>query len=291
VIRFTAPAASRADLAVAAALGGRSRRRVAEAFAAGAVRVNGRRARKGDPVAPGDVVEVLADAGDLRPVAEPDLPLAVVHLDDALIALDKPAGMPTHPLAAGERGTLANALVARHAECAAVSDDPREAGLAHRLDAGTTGLIVAARTRPAWEALRGAFRARAVRKEYLALVAGAVAGPFVVDLPIAHDRARGGARAGEGLPAVTRVEPIAALGERTLVRCVAETGRVHQVRAHLAARGLPIVGDERYGGPPWPLAGFFLHAAALELPHPVTGDHMRLETPLPPDRARLAGVD
>jgi 23S rRNA pseudouridine1911/1915/1917 synthase len=285
-VRFVAPTADRVDRVVAAALGGRGRRLLARAFAAGEVRVNGRAARKGDRVAPGDVIEVgtVPSRADLAPRPQPELPLSILLVDEALVALDKPAGMPSHPLAAGERGTLANALVARHPECVAAGADPREAGLVQRLDAGTTGVIVAARTAAAWRALREAFRRGEVRKEYLALVAARVEEDAVIDLPIAHDRARGGARAGEragALPARTEVHPVRALGRFTLLRCVAVTGRVHQVRAHLAARGWPVLGDLRYGGEPAGGPGHFLHAARVELPHPARGQRLGIEAPAP----------
>ena len=260
---------------------------MARAFAEGEVRVNGRAARKGDRVAPGDVVDVgaIPSRADLAPRPQPELPLVVLLVDEALVALDKPAGMPSHPLAAGERGTLANALAARHPECVAAGADPREAGLVQRLDAGTTGVIVAARTAPAWSAMREAFRRGEVRKEYLALVSAPVdEEDVVIDLPIAHDRARGGARAGErvgALPARTEVHRLGPAGRFTLLRCVAVTGRVHQVRAHLAARGWPIVGDVRYGGEPVGGPGHLLHAARVELPHPTHGGRLGIAAPPP----------
>jgi 23S rRNA pseudouridine1911/1915/1917 synthase len=292
VTAFRVDAPGRADRLVGAKLPGRSRQALARAFDAGLVRVNGRRARKGQELVAGDWVEVGAvpTADDLRPRPQPELALAVLYSDDALVALDKPAGVPSHPLAAGELGTLANALVARFPECAAAGADPREAGLAHRLDAGTSGVIVAARARAVWDALRDAFRGGRVLKTYLALVVGVLDAAREIDAPIAHDRSgAGGVRVGarEGAQdALTEVEPVERFaGGFTLVRCRARTGRMHQVRAHLAWAGFPVAGDARYGGPDFP-GGAFLHAAALALPHPVTGVRLALEAPLPDGRRR-----
>jgi 23S rRNA pseudouridine1911/1915/1917 synthase len=291
-VRLRVERGGRADKALGELLGGAGRRVLAEAFAAGRVRVNGRKARKGDAVAPGDEIEVEVEALDRRPVPVPG-PLEVLYEDAWLLALAKPPGPPTHPLVAGDRGTLANVLVARYPECADASPDPREAGFAHRLDMGTSGAILAARDRDTWDKLRVAFHEGRVKKRYLALVVGEVTQPGVVSEAIAHDHSRGGVRVvvdglGEGLPAVTRYEPVAPpRAGFTLLACVAETGRMHQVRAHLAHAGYPIVGDQRYGivvaGAP-EVIGHFLHAARLELAHPRTGEPLVVEAPLPPDR-------
>ncbi len=289
--RFRAPAAGRADRVVAEQLPGSGRKLVARLFAEGGVRVNGRRAKKGELVAEGDLVE-LEEPAALAPVPEA-LPLVVLHEDEALVAFDKPPGMASQPLVAGERGTLAGRIVARYPECAGAGADPREAGLVHRLDTGTTGVIVAARSRASWDALREAFRGGQVHKEYLALAQGLIDRETEIDLPIAHDHAAGGVRAGDregALPAYTVVVPLASSAGRTLVRCELRTGRMHQIRAHLGARGWPIVGDERYGGPAEPaIVGHFLHASRVELPHPATGARLRLEAPLPADRLALLG--
>jgi 23S rRNA pseudouridine1911/1915/1917 synthase len=294
-MRLVAAAAGRADRVLAAAIEGTSRSLLARAFADGQVRLNGRRARKGDAVAPGDVLEI--DAAPVRaalaPVPEPERPLAVLFVDEHLVALDKPPGWPSMPLVAGERGTLANALVARHPECVAAGDDPREAGLAHRLDASTSGVLVAARTRAVWQALRAAFRAGHVDKEYLALVEGALEGPLSIDAPIAHEGgARGGVRADapDGLEALTEVWPERRVGAYTLVRARARTGRMHQVRAHLAWAGHPCVGDVRYGAAAVDgVDGAFLHAARLAFAHPVGGAELVVEAALP--AARRAFLD
>lgn len=288
----------RADKVLGELVGGAGRRALAEAFAAGRVRVNGRRARKGDPVAPGDEIEVVDAALDRRPVPVPG-PLEILHEDAWIVAVSKPPGPPTHPLVAGDRGTLANALVARYPECADASPDPREAGFAHRLDMGTSGAILAARDRDTWRALRAAFHEGRVAKRYLALVVGEVTAAGVVSAPIAHDRGRGGVRvvadaAGGGLPATTRYEPIGPPRRGfTLLACVPETGRMHQVRAHLAHAGFPIVGDQRYGivvADAPPVVGHFLHAAGLALQHPRTGALLVVEAPLPKDREEALRV-
>jgi 23S rRNA pseudouridine1911/1915/1917 synthase len=269
----------RLDVWLRARFPGWSRRRIARALQEGRVRVDGRRARKGQLLHAGSRVELSGPpdtAENLRPAAE-DTGIEVLHEDEALVALHKPAGMPSHPLRAGEHGTLANALVARFPECALASDDPREAGLCHRLDAGTSGVLLAARTREAYRAVREAFRRGQVDKEYLALVAGearaeAIRGPV-------GDRA---------LPAETRIEPLERLAGFTLVRCATRGGQRHQVRVHLAESGHPVAGDSRYGGPPLQgLSGFFLHAAAVRLPHPATGAILEVRAPLPGQRQRL----
>jgi 23S rRNA pseudouridine1911/1915/1917 synthase len=266
----------------------------------GAVKVNGRRGVKGTLVSAGAEVEVDRSpptADQKRPLPEPDRPLQLLHEDAQLVAANKPAGMPTHPLRVGERGTLANALVARHPECAQVPDDPREGGVAHRLDTDTSGVVLAARTREAWLALRRAFSTGQVEKEYWALVSGAPPDEGEIRAALAH---AGDPRKVEAVseyadhpvrarPAVTRFEVMARGADVALVRARTSTGRMHQIRAHLAHAGHPLVGDTLYGGPPAPtgLVGHFLHARAISFPHPATGDRLTIEAPLPEDRARL----
>ena len=271
---------------------GVSRRRLTEAFAAGEVRVDGRRARKGDRVVPGSeiVAEVAGEAAPPSP--QPELPLVVLVEDAAFLVLDKPAGMPTHPLEEGERGTLANALIARYPECGGAGEDPRECGLAHRLDVETSGAIVAARSRAGWDALRAAFTGRNVEKRYLALVGGAPGEGGEIDIPIAHhpknprrmiacalaeDAERLKAR-----PALTRYRILERLGDLTLVEAEIPTGVTHQIRVHLSAVGAPVAGDSLYGGPAVEgLSRQFLHAARLAFPHPFEDRRVEASAPLP----------
>lgn len=259
----------------------------------GALTRNGRSVRKGDVLQIGDVVELRgapATGADLRPVPE-ELPIDVLHRDAAMIAVCKPAGMATHPLRAGERGTLANRIAHLAPECAATSQEAREGGAAHRLDHGTSGVVAFARTPAAYLELRDAFARGAVRKVYWAVTA-ALPDTAILAGPIAQrgdhavvDRA--------GLPAQTEWRELTRGAGGHLLECKATTGRRHQIRVHLAAAGAPILGDAQYGGPPGPpeLIGFFLHAQALELHSPAGGSTVRIEAPLPDDRrAALAGL-
>ena len=287
--------AVRLDTFLRGALPAMSRRLVRRLIAEGAVCVNGRPAVKGVRVAPGDRVTLPDLPGTIAP--EPGLALAVLHEDDALVALDKPGGMPGHALDPRQRGTAAAFLLARYPEMAGVGD-PLAPGLVHRLDSGTSGLLVAARTRAAHCALRAALRARAVEKRYLAWVAGdasALDGARVA-LPLAHDPrdrrrmlpATAGVRA---WPAETRLAIVAAGRERSLVEATILTGVTHQVRVHLAARGHPVLGDVLYGGAPagLPRGRHALHAAGMTLPHPTDGRPLTLSAPLPADLAALGG--
>jgi 23S rRNA pseudouridine1911/1915/1917 synthase len=218
-------------------------RRARALFDAGDVRVNGRPATKGTRVATGDVVE-LPLLEHLRP--EPDLPLAIVYEDADLVALDKPGGVPGHALDPRERGTAAAALLARYPELAGVGD-PLAPGLVHRLDTGTSGVLLAARTAAAWTGLRAAFRAHAVVKRYVAIVRGVPAAGLVVDAALAHDPGRRGrmraARVGErAWPAVTRVVAVEPHGTRARVHV--EIGLASRTRSARAwrSRGTPSSG-------------------------------------------------
>jgi 23S rRNA pseudouridine1911/1915/1917 synthase len=261
-------------------------------IAEGRVRVDGLRAPKGSTVGPGALVRVDLPPPD-APVPQPELPLRVVHADVHLVLADKPAGMPSHPLEPGERGTAANALVGRFPELAGVGPSRREGGLVHRLDTETSGLLLAARTDAAHALLRAQFTARSVEKGYLALAQGELHAGGEIDLPLAHDPAdprkvraasdptwagQHGAR-----PALTRFTPVERRGGFTLLEVEIATGVLHQIRAHLAFIGHPLAGDTLYGGPVLPgLGRHFLHAAHLAFQHP-DGGRPRFDCPLPAD--------
>ncbi len=268
----------RVDKALAAHYPAAGRRQLAELIEAGAVRVRGKRAKKGDRVAAGDVIElerepVSGDALRAAPDASLDLPVLLERAD--LVAIDKPAGIPSQPLRAGELGTVANFVVARWPECAAIGDDPRDGGLVHRLDIGTSGVLIAARTPDAYRRLRDAFGSGQVEKHYLALVDGRPVSRES-DAPLVQRGNHVAVDHTDGLAAYTQFVVERGSASHALVRCIARTGRMHQVRAHLAHVGAPITGDALYGGAALPgHEGFYLHAARVILPDAT------IEAPLP----------
>ena len=271
-----------------------TRKEAADLVAAGGVRLEGRpvtlRSRR---VYEGETLDVelpapAAPAAELEP--DPDVEVPVVFADDDVIVVDKPAGLVVHPGAGRRSGTLVHGLLARFPDIVGAGD-PARPGVVHRLDRGTSGLMMVARTPAAYESLVGQLAARTVERRYLALTWGHFDNPAgVVDAPIgrgARDRTRmtvtaGGRSARTGYQVLESYDQPAAA---TLLACRLETGRTHQVRVHLAAIGHPVVGDVRYGGArPYLSPGRpFLHAAELGFDHPATGVRARFESPLPPD--------
>jgi 23S rRNA pseudouridine1911/1915/1917 synthase len=297
-------AGMRVDHWLVAHLEGMSRSRVRALTGDGQVRLNGRRARKGDRVGAGDIIEVRELPPPAGWAAEPDpsLPLTLLHEDARVVVVDKAAGVPSHPLRFQEMGTVAQALVARFPEMASVGYSPREPGLLHRLDTQTSGVLVAARDAEAFDALRASLREGRFDKRYQALCVGRLGAPQLIDWPISADRgdptrvrvcrdageaARLRARPAETEVLEARVLEELAGGPFTLVTVRALMARRHQVRAHLAALGHPLVGDVPYGGPALPgLDRHFLHASFITFPHP-DGGEVRVTSPLPEDLASL----
>jgi 23S rRNA pseudouridine1911/1915/1917 synthase len=229
---------------------------------------------------------------ELRPPLRPPplqpepLDVRIVYEDDAVLVVDKPAGLAVHPGAGRSTGTLAGALLARGA---AGGPEPSRPGIVHRLDRETSGLMVVAKSEDAHRRLQGLVRRRALERRYLALVRGRLRSRRgTIDAPIGRDRAdpvRQSLDTETPRDAVTHFELAELMGDYALLHVRLETGRTHQIRVHLAAIELPVVGDRIYGVPGLGLERQFLHAAALAFPHPLTGERIELDSPLPPDLA------
>jgi len=253
-------------------------------------------------LAVGDLVavDVDLDAGAEPMVGEPDIEIDVVYADDDLLVVDKPAGLVVHPGSGNATGTLVQGLLARYPEMATVGD-PARPGIVHRLDKDTSGLLLVARSQPAYEGLTASLAARQVERRYRALVWGhPAASSGMVDAPIGRsprDPTRM-AVSTRGREARTRYEVDTTYSDPAavaLLTCRLETGRTHQIRVHLSAIGHPVVGDRRYGGDRGSLDAprTVLHATSLRLDHPTRPDtEVEIESPLPADLvALLATLD
>jgi 23S rRNA pseudouridine1911/1915/1917 synthase len=277
-------AGERLDVFLARSAG--SRAAAQRLIAAGRVQVDGEPRAKRHTVAAGERV-TIAPADEAPAPAVPAARYAVAYEDEHVLVIDKPAGVVVHPAQGHEQGTLAQALAGR----AAGGEDPLRAGIVHRLDRDTSGLLVVARTEAAHAALKEQMRRREITREYVALVEGrpgARAG--TIDAPLGRDRrvrTRVSTETDEPRPAVTHFEVERPLPGFTLLRVRLETGRTHQIRAHLRAIGHPVAGDREYGRAG--LLGLdrqFLHAEHLAFRHPVTGEDVDLRSPLPDDLSK-----
>ncbi len=251
---------------------------------AGRVRVNGRPRAKRQVVRAGDVVEIAEGKPQAEVVSASAAPFGVVYEDEHLLVVDKPAGVVVHPARGHATGTLAQALAGR----VAGGEDAWRAGIVHRLDRDTSGLLVVAKHEEVHRALKSLLASRRLRREYLTLVEGhPSARTGTIDAPIGRDRRdrlrmsidTDHPRAARTHFAIERLLPAAAL-----LRVTLETGRTHQIRVHLAATGHPVAGDPLYGTAGlFGLRRQFLHAHRLSFPHPVTGEALEVCSPLPAD--------
>ena len=293
-LAVTVPAAlsgMRFDQALAQLVPQHSRSRLKEWIDGGRVTLDGAQAEGKRRVNGGEriLVQPVLAAVATQAVAQA-MDLAIVHEDATILVVDKPAGLVVHPGAGNRDGTLMNALLHHVPALASVA----RAGIVHRLDKDTSGLMVVAKTPEAQTDLVRQLQARTVTREYLAVARGDLARATTVDAPIGrHPRARTSmAVVATGKPARTHVTPLERFGTATLVQCALETGRTHQIRVHLAAIGHPLVGDPAYGGRNSP-AGFppfarqALHAARLALVHPRSKALRRFEAEPPADFAGL----
>lgn len=290
----------RLDQFLVSVLGNRSRSQLQRLIKDGHVRVADRAAKSNQPVKAGQTIAVDSPE-PIEPLPQPEaIPLPIVYQDHDVIVIDKPAGMVVHPAAGHAGGTLVNALLHHIDDLSGIGGEKRP-GIVHRLDRGTSGLMVVAKHDTAHEELGRQFSDREVEKEYLALVWGEVMAGRRIDAPIGRDpsnRKKMSARARRAREAVTRILRAEHFGRvLTLARVAIHTGRTHQIRVHLSAIGHPVVGDPLYGGVHRRVPGDlravrhldrpFLHAAKLVFTHPADKRRMEFESGLPED---LEGV-
>jgi 23S rRNA pseudouridine1911/1915/1917 synthase len=293
----------RFDAALARAFPQYSRSRLTDWIKEGKALLEGRVARPRDLVAGGELVRIEAEIEAVIADAPEDIALSVLHEDPDCYVLAKPAGLVVHPGAGNRSGTLVNALLHRDP---ALANLPR-AGVVHRLDKDTSGVMVVARTPEAHHALVKALAGREISREYLALVTGQVISGGTVDAPIARhptDRLKM-AVVEDGKPAVSHYRVVERFPAHTLLRVSLETGRTHQIRVHMAHLRMPIVGDPLYAGAfrllkgaspglTAALRGFrrqALHAETIAFAHPRTGEEVRVSSPPPEDfQALLAAL-
>ena len=294
---------SRIDRFLALRYPERSRSALQKLIGDGMVTLAGRRVRPSAVLRAGDRIEVRFPAGGPAGLVPEAIPLAIVHEDPDLLVVDKPSGMVVHPGAGEESGTLVHALLARGGPLSTVGG-PKRAGIVHRLDRGTSGLLLVAKTDRAHRALAAAFEEREVEKVYQALVWGRLKkSEGTIEGAIGRDRAnrlKMSVRAPRARAAVTRWRVLDDMPGFSRMEVRPETGRTHQIRVHLQSLGHPIVGDDRYGGAGWrgvpdprrrlALRAFgrlALHAWRLALRHPITGEPLRFESPLPEEFTSL----
>jgi 23S rRNA pseudouridine1911/1915/1917 synthase len=280
-------AGERLDRFVAALPGVGSRAASERLLAAGAVLVDGEARPKSHRLTGGE--EIRVESGALQePDPAPPPEIRVAYEDDHLLVVDKPAGVVVHPAAGHTSGTLVDGLVGRSA-----GGDPARPGIVHRLDRDTSGLLVVARTEEAYEGLRALVRRHGLEREYLALVRGRPRSRTGrIEAPIGrdrHDPLRRSLDTDTPREAITHFEVERLLSKHALLSIRLETGRTHQIRVHLAAIDLPVVGDPVYGVPDPELGRQFLHANRLSFPHPFGGGTVEAESPLPDElQAALA---
>jgi 23S rRNA pseudouridine1911/1915/1917 synthase len=284
-VRVTAgEAGTRTDVLIAR-LSGFSRSHVATAIKAGAARINDAVAKPSTLLEDGDVLRFVIEPPRILEALPEEIALDIVHEDDAIVVVNKPAGMVSHPALGSTDGTLVNALLAH---VTALPGEAVRGGLIHRLDRDTSGLLLVAKTDDALATLTRAMRTRAIEREYRGIVEGiprdpegTIRGALGRD---ARNRMRYAVRA-DGKPAVTHYALREKLHNATELMFRLETGRTHQIRVHLAALGHPIVNDPLYGRPDsrLPIPGQALHAWRLTFAHPVTKEPLAFEVEPPPE--------
>ena len=293
----------RLDVAVASHLEDVSRAQVKKWIEQGRVLVGGNEARASRPCREGDAVEVRVPEPVPGAPEPEEIPLTILYEDPHLVVVDKPAGMVVHPSPGHPSGTLVNALLAHCKDLSGIGGVARP-GIVHRLDVGTTGVIVVAKNDHAHRHLAGQFQARRVKKHYIGIVHGSTSEELAIDRAIGRDpihRTKISSRSHRAKPALSEIHRLECLPASSLVEIRIHTGRTHQIRVHLSEVDYPLVGDKDYGAPRKPPTGMSrsefhplrdfprpaLHAKSLELEHPASGQPIKWEAPLPEDMQTL----
>ena len=282
-------AGERLDRFLAARCADLSRSRIKRLIADGEVAVDGHERNAGFRLRQGQSVAIIVPEPAPTYMLPQPIPLDVIHQDEDILIVDKPAGMPVHPGVGHPDSTLVNAVLGLNPAIGEVGGAMRP-GLVHRLDMDTSGLIAIAKTDRAHASITGQLRDRTVNKGYLALVVGQLSpAEAVIDAPIGrdpHDRKKM-AIVEDGRPSSTRYKALANYRGCTYADVRPRTGRTHQIRVHFASIGHPVVGDSLYGREDSRIGRHFLHAAYLEFDHPASGKRVSFQSPLPPDLQSL----
>ncbi len=282
----TEAAGERLDKALAAHFEDLSRVQIQDLIHDGAVTVNGRQVKASFRLAGGETIWIKMPVPDADREPQPEvIPLVILYEDDQVVVIDKPAGMVVHPAFGHTSGTLVNAVLARWPEVASFST-PERAGIVHRLDKETSGVILIAKSAAALDQLRAQFKGRDVEKRYVALVEGMPQTPEgLIDAPIGRDpnQRKRMAVTRDGRPATTEYHVIEMYAHHSLLDVFPKTGRTHQIRVHLAFIGCPVVGDNVYGPRKQriKMKRHFLHAAAITFTLPGSDKRLTVESPLP----------
>ncbi|MCX8160876.1 MAG: RluA family pseudouridine synthase [Candidatus Saccharicenans sp.] len=267
-----------------------SRAQIQKAIKDGLVLVNGRKARPGQKVKEGEAIELRLVESVTEDRLEPEpVSFHIIYEDEHIVVVDKPPGLVVHPGAGVKRGTLVHGLLYLYPEIANVGSAARP-GIVHRLDKDTSGVMVVARTQSAYLSLRRQFEERMVDKTYLALALGRFRQKKgMIDLPLGrhvHHRQKISVRTKKPRVAITHYQVLREFKNSTFLALQPVTGRTHQLRVHLSATGHPLAGDTRYGGRSEQKTRYprlFLHAWKIKLRHPLSGQEMEFESPLPPE--------
>ncbi len=274
----------RLDIFLSTKIDGFTRSKIQKLIKENLINVSGRYEKPGYRLKEGEKIEVIIPEIKETGILPEEIPVKILYEDEYIIVIDKPSGMVVHPGAGVERGTLVNALIFHRPEISSVGSEKRP-GIVHRLDKDTSGVMVVAKNEFAYNFLQKEFKERRVKKEYIALVrCNLKEKKGKIELAIGRDRKdrkKISGRTSKPRDAFTEYELLREMGNLKILSVRPKTGRTHQIRVHLKSIGCPILGDKKYGGPPYKRLA--LHSYSLSFNHPLTGKEMKFVSPIPED--------